>query len=124
MAEQNWFAKLSPAAQKAYIAKHPNSIYAKKGKAPAAGKPKSKTKSFMASRFADPDWLKGQLATIKQGIENTKRRIDAIKMQQTRSKVPSRVAKLQKELDQAHADLKSYDRMTRKAQRMHREAKK
>ena len=42
----DWFHKKSPAAQKAYIAKHPNSIYAKQAKkagaTPAKGKGKAR----------------------------------------------------------------------------------
>lgn len=39
----DWFHKKSPAAQKAYIAKHPNSIYAKQAK--KAGATKAQTKA-------------------------------------------------------------------------------
>ena len=38
----DWFHKKSPAAQKAYIAKHPNSIYAKQAKKAGASKAQTK----------------------------------------------------------------------------------
>ena len=54
----DWFHKKSPAAQKAYIAKHPNSIYAKQAKkagaTPAKGKGKARagTDPALAEKYS------------------------------------------------------------------------
>lgn len=78
----NWFEKLSPAAQKAYIAKHPNSVYAK-GAGKRAKKPDGDKAASVAQKKITK--LRGDLRKLESGLkylkskENHKRLSDETK---------------------------------------------
>lgn len=66
----HWFHKKSPAAKKAYIAAHPNSIYAKSAKKGEAPKAAGMNPSVEARRAAR-EKKRAQLDEIRKGAEGT-----------------------------------------------------
>lgn len=67
----HWFYSKSPAAQKAYIAAHPNSVYAKKGPKASGSKKVAAEKhsSAVEKRKAGFAKKRAQLAVIREDAE-------------------------------------------------------
>lgn len=111
----HWFYSKSPAAQKAYIAAHPNSIYAKK--ATPKGKTRTKKeatdarrewkadrkkhKEVVKGRAPKPKRTKEELAEHMAAAVERRREFKASRRANPRPKVRGAKARLQKQLDAA-----------------------